>query len=337
MEIARDHVYSESIRGYQISPYMQEKMVYAAQTNCYAESSEILEMLLGITVSTTQIQRVSNTYGSLIEQEAIAAQTQAQESRPVEINKEDVIYAQADGSMILTREDGWKEVKVGRIFKGSDCMSMGQSEERGWIKGSLYEAYLGDYRQFTHRFENKLDDYSMLGQRLIFITDGAAWIKNWITETYPKATQILDWFHCKEHLCQFAEIYFDNKWQRSNWIEVQSSLLYDSQTEQVLENIRSLYNLNADKRKAKEQILTYYQSNSYRMDYKRYRTLGAGIIGSGAIEAAHRTVIQKRLKLSGQRWSIKGAQNMIQVRATKLSGNWDHIVDLIKNPMIYAA
>ena len=234
VEIARDHVYSESIRGYQISPYMQEKMVYAAQTNCYAESSEILEMLLGVSVSTTQIQRVANTYGALIEQESIAAQTQPQERNMVEINKEEVIYAQADGSMILTREDGWKEVKVGRIFKSSDCMSIGQSEERGWIKDSLYEAYLGDCRQFTNRFENKLDDYSMLGERLIFITDGAAWIKNWITETYPKATQILDWFHCKEHLCEFAEKYFDDTWQRSNWIEVQSDLLYNSQAEEVI-------------------------------------------------------------------------------------------------------
>ena len=50
------------------------------------------------------------------------------------------------------------------------------------------------------------------------------------------------------------------------------------------------------------------------MDYKRYKTIEAGLIGSGAIESAHRTVVQKRLKQSGQRWSNSGAQNMLKFK-----------------------
>ncbi|MEO8764779.1 MAG: hypothetical protein ABI416_10850 [Ginsengibacter sp.] len=42
-----------------------------------------------------------------------------------------------------------------------------------------------------------------------------------------------------------------------------------------------------------------------------------GIIGSGAIESAHRTVIQKRMKLSGQRWSKCGAQNILKSEGCK--------------------
>ncbi|MEE9373912.1 MAG: hypothetical protein V3V00_12750, partial [Saprospiraceae bacterium] len=38
------------------------------------------------------------------------------------------------------------------------------------------------------------------------------------------------------------------------------------------------------------------------------------MIGSGAIESAHKTVIQRRMKLSGQRWSMKGAKNMLNLR-----------------------
>jgi hypothetical protein len=337
VEIALNHVYSQAVRGYQISPYMQEKMVYVAQMNCYEEGAEILKKFLGIAISTTQIQRVANTYGSLIEEEAIENQTKPQEKKSVAIKKDEAVYAQADGSMILTREEEWKEVKVGRIFKSSDCVSVGESEERGWIKASEYEAYLGDYRQFTRRFENKLDDYSGLGTRLIFISDGAVWIKNWVTETYPKATQILDWYHCKEHLCQFAEKYFDDTLERRKWIDKQADLLYNSQTKEVVRNIQSLNSVNSEQQKAKEQLLAYYESNGYRMDYKRYRTMGAGIIGSGAIEAANRTVIQKRMKLSGQRWSIKGAQHVMQLRATKLSGKWGRIVDFIKEPLAEAA
>lgn len=330
-------MYSSPVRGYQISPYMQEKMIYVAQMNCYEESSEVLEQFLGVEVTAMQIHRVANTYGSLIEEEAFTASVQPPEREPVLLKEEEVVYAEADGSMVLTREEGWKEVKVGRIFKSGDCHSTGGLEGRGWIKQSQYEAYLGGHREFTRRFEGQLDGYSVLGERLVFISDGAEWIKNWIKETYPKATQILDWYHCKEHLCQFAEIYFEDQLQRNKWVEDQALLLLESRTEQVIKNIQSLNGGNNEKRKAKAQLSDYYQGNSHRMDYKKYTNVGAGIIGSGAIEAAHRSVVQRRMKLSGQRWSKKGAQNMLQLRVTNLSGHWNHIVDLIKEPVQQAA
>jgi hypothetical protein len=66
------------------------------------------------------------------------------------------------------------------------------------------------------------------------------------------------------------------------------------------------------------------------MDYNKYRQLGTGIIGSGAIEATHRCLIQERLKLSGQRWTKPGAQNILNLRCTHMSGRWNKIVELIK-------
>lgn len=337
IEIAREHVYSRGLHGYQVSPYMQEKMVYVAQMNCYEESGEVLEKLLGVSVNTMQIHPIANCYGDLTEREILEAQTKPQERKLAKVKKGEVVYAQADGSMIFTREEGWKEVKVGRIFKSSSCLSIGQSKERGWIQESEYEAYLGDYRQFTQRFESKLDEYSLLGERLVFSSDGATWIKNWISGTYPRATQILDWYHCKQHLCQFAELYFDDLSLRDKWINEQVALLYDSHTEQVIKNLSLLNAWTDEKKKSKEELLAYYRSNIYRMDYKRYRKFGAGIISSGAIEATNRTLIQKRMKLSGQRWSINGAQNMMHLRVANLSGQWNRIVNFINEPLAVAA
>jgi hypothetical protein len=58
------------------------------------------------------------------------------------------------------------------------------------------------------------------------------------------------------------------------------------------------------------------------MDYKKYKQLGCGIRGSGAIESAHRTVIQKRMKLSGQRWGKQGVQNMLNIRVINKNRQW---------------
>lgn len=66
------------------------------------------------------------------------------------------------------------------------------------------------------------------------------------------------------------------------------------------------------------------------MNYQQYAKIGCGIIGSGAIESAHRTVVQKRMKQSGQRWSCKGAQHMLNLRVARKNNDWNKIIDLTK-------
>jgi hypothetical protein len=73
------------------------------------------------------------------------------------------------------------------------------------------------------------------------------------------------------------------------------------------------------------------------MDYKKYLQIGCGLIGSGAIESAHRTVVQKRLKLSGQRWTKRGAQSMLNLRVTHMNGQWDKVVKLVQTEFKAAA
>ncbi len=72
------------------------------------------------------------------------------------------------------------------------------------------------------------------------------------------------------------------------------------------------------------------------MDYKKYRKTGTGTISSEPIESAHREVIQKRMKLSGQMWTKNGAQNMLTLRSTHLSGKWDKVLQLICQSKIAA-
>ncbi|MEM1135626.1 MAG: hypothetical protein AAGI07_07280 [Bacteroidota bacterium] len=78
-----------------------------------------------------------------------------------------------------------------------------------------------------------------------------------------------------------------------------------------------------------KRLKEYYLKNLHRMYYGTLRKNGV-FIDSGAIESAHRNVIQKRMKLSGQRWSIKVARAMLQLRVTKNSAKWDKVIDVIR-------
>ena len=65
------------------------------------------------------------------------------------------------------------------------------------------------------------------------------------------------------------------------------------------------------------------------MFYGTYKEKGV-LIGSGPIESANRNIVQQRLKLSGQKWTIKGAQRVVNLRAYQKSNRWNEVVEIIK-------
>ncbi len=333
IEIANIHPFSKLVNGFKISPYMQEKMVLIGQNDCYDIGSEQLSSLLLVSINPMQLFRVTNRYGKLLEEDKVL-NVNAIEEESLGIDKQECVYAMVDGSMLFTREEKWKEVKVGRIFKESDCLEVGG--ERGWIKNSLYETYLGNASIFTDRMDRLLSPYNAIAHRLIFICDGAKWIWKWVAQAYPQAVQILDWYHAIEHLNEFAKSYFKDEKLRKKWVEEQKEQLHQSQTDKVLKAISELACTTKDNKEAQRQLLQYYQTNKCRMNYKAYTEMGTGTFSSGPIESAHREVIQKRMKLSGQMWTKKGAQNMLTLRSTHLSGKWDNVLQLICQTKIAA-
>lgn len=304
---------------------MQELMVYVGQLECYGKSNEVIKQFLDVDVSAAQVYRVTDTYGQEL------GKTINEERTLPPVQQQEILYVEADGSMVLTREESWKEVKVGRMFKSTDCVKT--DEKPGWIKQSQYVAHLGGHRGFIEKMDGLIESNGALGNRLVFISDGAPWIRNWITDSFPQAESILDYYHASQYLYEFADACFTQKHQAKKWVHRQQGLLLKSKLTGVITNIQKL----APNMPAAKKILDYYAANQDRMDYKKYQQTGCGIIGSGAIESAHRTVVQKRLKLSGQRWSIQGAQHMLNLRVTQMNGQWSNVVKLVQTEFKTAA
>lgn len=65
------------------------------------------------------------------------------------------------------------------------------------------------------------------------------------------------------------------------------------------------------------------------MDYASYVHIRCGIIGSSAIES-HKTVIQHRMKQSGQRWTMQCAQNILNLRVLKENNQWNKVINMAK-------
>jgi hypothetical protein len=328
MSILKSNRYMQGRKnGFGISPYMQELMVYAGHLECYEKCNEILERFLCIEVNPSQVYRVTTSVS-----ESLKAEDGTGERILPLVEKSEALYVGVDGSMISTREEGWKEVKLGRMFRSSDCLNPNTTSS--YLRQSQYVAHLGSSKDFCKKMEQVIDSYGHLKDRLIFLTDGATWIKNWIEDSYSDSYAILDYFHACEHLHAFTENCFKNNPEAAKeWFKTQKELLYESEVEQVIQNIRATTASERDK----ATLINYYQNNIERMDYKKYRSMGCGIIGSGSIESAHRTVIQKRMKLSGQHWSKPGSQNMLRLRVIAMNRQWHKVIEILKKPPCRAA
>jgi hypothetical protein len=276
------------------------------------------------------IERICHKYGELIELDDKKLMEQHASHTYSKEDKSAIHYASVDGSMYLTRaktpdESQWKEIKLGRIFKQTDIVAT--SEKRKQIKSSTYVAHLGWHADFLPKMEYYLDGLD----KIVFIADGARWIWSWIDAMYPKSTQILDYYHAMEHLCAFAKEYFKDEAELEKWVKKQENCLLQKDVGIVIKNIAKLTKSNKKKvEQSKQALIQYYKNNQKRMNYKNYLQQGL-LIGWGAMEAAHRNVLQQRLKLSGQRWTNEGLQQMAQLRVAYKSNMEHRIKALINN------
>ena len=105
---------------------------------------------------------------------------------------QEALYIEADGSMLLTLEESWKKVKLGRIFKASDCIHA--DEKAGWISNSQYVAHFGGHKKFTLQMELKNLADSIFSNMNVDASTKCALRKKWqdaITELQQSLSQNL--------------------------------------------------------------------------------------------------------------------------------------------------
>lgn len=306
-----------------ISSFAQETMCYIGQYLVFSEAEEVINNFTASGINAKQIERVCHQYGQWIEDsdtQTIADQVY----KEYELDKANELhYVSVDGAMYLTREQSWKESKLGRIYQPTDIVQL--SPKRSELTASTYVTHLGDYKEFITKMDYHLENLN----QLVFIADGARWIWKWIEQHYPQSIQIVDYYHCKEHLCEFAKLYYKNEKQRHQWIDQLSEMILTKGIDPVIETLEKLpkHHKTTGKRNA---LINYYRRNKDRMQYHKYLEKEL-LIGSGAIESAHKDVLQQRLKLSGQRWTMEGFQQMAQLRVVYKSKQGHRIKQLCQN------
>ena len=161
-------------------------------------------------------------------------------------------------------------------------------------------------------------------RQLTFIGDGAAWIWNLVTATFPEATQVVDLFHAREHLHSLARcLEFMLGDHYSEWLQARLEDLDYGYIDGIEAAVRE-YPLEGAKKTEVDRELGYFLNNAPRMRYHWFRQCGL-FTGSGVVEAGCKTVIGQRLKQSGMHWTVTGADSIIALRCREASSQWEAI------------
>ena len=127
--------------------------------------------------------------------------------------------------------------------------------------------------------------------------DGAPWIWNFANEHFPGATQIVDIFHAKGHLCEVAKAIYENASEiGERWARKRREELDEGRVGEVTAALRGHAGTCEEARKNAE----YFSNNRARMNYPKCRAMGL-CVATSVVEGGCKHIVGARLKQGGMR------------------------------------
>lgn len=314
------------------SPRLVEAIALLGAELPFSPAGERLAQLCGMVVGRSQIEEVTEGIGRTWQQQEMDEVTRAfQEHQlpPVE-NRHPWLVLALDGVMAPYR-DGYHEVRVAAIGGVSWV-------PQEWSEASVtwrYVVHTGDVATlgklaWLESYRQGLEE----AEQVMVLGDGAPWIWNLAEEHWPRAVQILDFYHATEHLWELGRsLWGEGSPQVKPWVEAAKEGLAEGAVEELLTQWRDLPSQDPE---GFARELTYFGNQRRRMKYDEYRAAGYPI-GSGAVESANRHVVGVRVKQAGMRWLDQGIKGVLALRARLRSQGWSQWWDQQPLPIPLAA
>ena len=167
-------------------------------------------------------------------------------------------------------------------------------------------------------------------KKRVCIMDGSKGLWTQARTELKGFTFILDLFHTLEYLWKVAHVFHaENSPEAEAFVRQRLLMFLEGKVGYVIGGLRQMVTKRDTKcklckahRSTIEKTIAYYESNRKAMRYDEYIAAGYPV-GSGAVEAACRYLVKQRMEGSGMRWTVPGAESVLQLRALYLNGDWN--------------
>jgi hypothetical protein len=328
----RDHVLG--LVGTSLSPAVTRMVGLVGAMVSFAEGGELMHELAGVDVDAKQVERTAEALGREISDDERRVTEPSPPMAPT-------MYLGMDGTAVPMRRaelvgregkqpDGsakTREVKLctvwsaeGRDREGTAVRDPGSVSYSAAIESAASRDTDQTLSAFAQRVEREAQRRGFdQAHRRVVLGDGALWIWNLAAELFPGAVQIVDIYHAKQHLSDVAKtIYGAGTDLARKWAATRHQELDDGHLTALMFALRAHAKTNEQARKCR----TYVARNRTRMRYPRFRSQGLSV-SSGVVEAGCKVAIGTRLKRAGMHWTVAGADAIIALRCSKLSGRFE--------------
>jgi hypothetical protein len=304
----------------------------------FREAARLLGDLAGVEVGSETLRTHAERIGTELEGRQRAAMADVEQTHEPPAGEHDpapgVLVIETDGVMVRYRDrqlDGglvdsdWHEVKVGVAG--------------GWQQGHLGQPSYVAAREPAVAFARRLgteaarrgaldvvkwhpwDGTPAELRPVVVLGDGAKWIWEHVATLFgEERTEIVDWYHASEHIWTVAKaVHGDDTPETKAWAKTALDHLWQTGPEPVLEWFAATQPGSTAAGAVVQRERGYFGTNAARMQYPSFREQQLPI-GSGAVEASAKHLVQQRMKRAGSRWSDLGARAILDLRCHLLSG-----------------
>ncbi len=315
-----------------LSPGVRRMIGRVGAYRAFGLGSEDIKEMAGIDINTKEVERTSNKLGNGVD--AFNKHEADNTDNIIAIKSIPKMYICLDGTGVpvvkketanrkgKNGEAKTREAKLGCVFTQTTV------DEKGYpVRDECSTSYVGAIEtanEFSHRIYTEATRRGLENaKKVCVIGDGALWIWNIANEQFYGAVQIVDLYHAREHYWNVGKLYFGNDKKGLNkWTEERRKELDNGDVEIVIKAIKEFSPSTEHEKDIYEREIGYFEKNKDRMRYNEFRRQGL-FVGSGVLEAGCKTVIGQRLKQSGMRWTVKGANNIISLRCCFFSNRWE--------------
>lgn len=326
-------------------PDLQKAGVRLAVELPYETAAELMQELTGVSLTEPPIHQTvaALTQGIGVLDVCPTAEEVRQKIAQVAQGKtwRPILVLAIDGAEVPTRPQSAKGPRQGRKRQRAKRRRWkGQWREakgfRAYLMAEDRIVHLGSWHQVQSDQElfQALQQVQQAGLipeelvRLCVVADGAHWIWKGVQKLFPSAVQVLDYYHCSEHLYAGAVLQFAHHPERqTEWIEATLARLFAGEVEEVLQSLKQMTTQPDAAAEAIASLITYLTNHQDRVKYGSARK-GGYPLGSGGIESAHKFIAHVRLKRSGAWWYVENANSILALRCARYNGTFDRVFEV---------
>ena len=343
IEIERPYFYCKSCRkgchpfdeSLEIAPERKQYDLQRAAAELFTEvpferASQIFERLTGVKMGEHCQQEVAAKLGEVADVVRVLPSRQRVEEVSEQASQgrtwRPVLVVAADGAALPTRPPAkgrshkrgageWKEAKGFRLYLAG--------QER--IEQIMSWHQIGSEEEFGEALQYAATLIPVERVRVALLGDGAKWVWTQLKAAFPAGKEILDYYHCSEHVHQLAAVQFGaDAYQQVLWIEAVMARLNYGEVGSVIWGLQRMKPASAAAAEEIRKLIGYLKNNAHRIDYAAFKR-GQYPRGSGGIESANKFICHVRMKRSGAWWYVINGNKMLRLRCAFYNETFDEV------------